>query len=155
VTVAPLARNVPVVLLIVAAIVGVWGMPLAVGTDPTSQKAELDAARLGWAAQRIRDYRFRLRLDCYCPAARHFATITVRRGHPRGGSGYQKKFDTVPEMFDQIRVALIDPKAGATIVRYDPRRDFPRYARIDAIKNAIDDEHGWTVDHFRVLKPTR
>jgi hypothetical protein len=36
-------------------------------------------------------------------------------------------------------------------VRFDARRGFPRSASIDSIKNAVDDEIGWTVDRFRVL----
>jgi hypothetical protein len=63
------------------------------------------------------------------------------------------QFDTVPEMFAAIKRALDDPKAGAVKVRYDSRRGFPDTASIDQIKNAIDDEIGWTADRFRRLRP--
>ena len=95
----------------------------------------------------LRDYRFRLRVYCFGRAV----TITVRNGRPHGATGFQKQFDTVPELFGQIRRALDDPKAGHVDVRYDARRGFPRHASIDRIKNAIDDEISWTVDRFRVL----
>jgi hypothetical protein len=79
-------------------------------------------------------------------------TVTVRKGRPHGATGFQKQLDTVPKMFGHIERALGDPKAGDVSIRYDARRGFPRSASIDAIKNAVDDEIGWTVDRFRVLR---
>ena len=158
-TMTPVARSVHVMFLIVvlagAAMFGGWGPPSVARTDRASQTAELDAARARWAAQHIRDYRFRLRVDCFCPYSSRPYTITVRRGHPHGSVGFLKLFDTVPEMFKEIRDALNDPNAGDVVVRYDGRRGFPRSAHIDPIKTAIDDEHGWTADRFRVLRRGR
>ena len=159
VTTSRVARSVHMMLLLVmlsgAAMFGGWGMPSSAGADRAPQRAKLDAARARWAAQHIRDYRFRLRVDCFCPDSRRASTITVRDGRAHGGAGFQKHFDTVPEMFKEIRKALDDPDAGATVVRYDARRGFPRSARIDPIRMAIDDERGWTADRFRVLARTR
>jgi hypothetical protein len=80
--------------------------------------------------------------------------ITVRNGHPHGAAGALRELDTVPEMFAAIRGALHDPSAGDVTVSYDRHLGFPRSASIDRIKNAVDDEIGWTANHFRRL-PTR
>lgn len=116
------------------------------------QRRELERNRTLWAQQHIRDYRFRLRVYCFCPSRGHAVTITVRGGRPHGATGFQTQFDTVPELFRQIRHALDDPDAGEIKVRYDARRGFPRSASIDRIKNAIDDEISWKVDRFRRLR---
>jgi hypothetical protein len=89
---------------------------------------------------------------CFCPSAGHAVTVTVRDGRPHGATGYAKQLDTVPEMFRAIRTALDDPHAGDVSARYDSKRGFPRRASIDRIKNAIDDEIGWTADRFHTLR---
>jgi hypothetical protein len=55
-------------------------------------------------------------------------------------------------MFAAIGRALDDPKAGTVTVRYNARRGFPAHASIDRIKNAIDDEIGWTADRFSRIR---
>jgi hypothetical protein len=77
--------------------------------------------------------------------------VIVRDGRPLGATDFQRRLDTVPEMFAEIRRALNDPKAGDVTVRYDARRGFPRTASIDRIRSAIDDEIEWTVDRFKPL----
>src|ERR671933_2140546 len=86
--------------------------PASGSDDRTAQLRELRHQQHRWAQARIRDYRFRLRLRCFCPAARHPYTITVRGGRPHGATGYARRLDTVPEMFAAIRRGLRDDKAG-------------------------------------------
>ena len=124
---------------------------LAADGDRGEQRRELERNRTLWSDQHLRDYRFRLRVRCFCPSGNHAVTVTVRDGRPTGASGFQRRLDTVPEMFAAIRRALDNSNAGAVTVRYDRRRGFPRSASIDRIENAIDDEYGWTADRFRRL----
>ena len=126
--------------------------PPAYGNDGAAQRRALDRHRAMWTAQHLRNYRFRLRFRCFCPSSGRATIITVRQGRPRGATGFQTRFDTIPELFGQLRRALDDPQAGEVKVRYDAGRGFPRTASIDRIKNAIDDEIGWTVDRFRPLR---
>ena len=125
---------------------------LAADADRVAQRRELERNRARWARQHLRDYRFRLRVTCFCPFRGRAVTVVVRHGRPHGAGDSQKQLDTVPEMFAQIRRALDDPKAGEVAVRYDRHRGFPRNVSIDRIKNAIDDEIAWTVDHFTALR---
>jgi hypothetical protein len=125
---------------------------LVIAVDPSWSGSELSRNRALWSAQHLGDYRFRLSVRCFCPSAGHPVTVTVRKGRPHGATGFQQQLDTVPEMFGRIERALGDPKAGEVSVRFDARRGFPRSASIDSIKNAVDDEIGWTVDRFRVLR---
>jgi len=123
----------------------------APGKDAQRQELRRNAAL--WARQNLRDYRFRLRVQCFCPGARQAVTVTVVNGRPRGSSPIQKRFDTFAEQFTAIGRVLEDPGAGDVSVTYDARRGFPRRAAIDPIKTAIDDEQSWTVDRFRPLRP--
>jgi len=140
-------------ILLALAVVAASLPALALASDRSSERRHLTDNRALWARQHLSDYRFRLRVDCFCPSRGHAVTVTVRDGRPHGAADFQKRFDTVPEMFTRLRHALYDPKAGKVAARYDARRGFPRTASIDQIKNAIDDEIGWTVDRFKVLRP--
>lgn len=106
------------------------------------ERAQLVRARTVWSAQHVADYRFRLRIDCDC-AARGRVTITVRGGRPHGSRAFAGQLQTFPEMFRLIGQVVNDPAAEGVKVRYDPRRGFPRTARLDALS--------WTVDHFQPL----
>lgn len=124
----------------------------AAGGDREQLRADFAHNRAIWTGQHLRDYRFRLRVRCFCPGAGHPVTITVRAGRPRGATGFLKQLDTVPDLLREVGSALDDPRAGDVVVRYDARRGFPRTASIDRIKNAVDDEIGWTIDRFRPLR---
>lgn len=115
----------------------------------SADRAALQRERALWNALNLRDYRFRLRVVCFCPDRGKAAVVTVRGGRPHGARGFQKRFDTVPELFTRIKRALDSSRSGDVVVRYDSRRGFPSSASIDSIKLAIDDETGWEVDRFR------
>lgn len=123
----------------------------AASADRAAQQAALRHERALWNALNLRDYRFRLRVVCFCPDRGKAAVVTVRGGRPRGAGGFQKQFDTVPELFAHIKRALDSSRSGDVVVRYDSRRGFLSSASIDSIKLAIDDEIGWTVDRFHAL----
>lgn len=118
-----------------------------------AQHADLAAARARWRRAKLHgDYRFRLRVSCFCPEAGVERTIRVRDGKPHGGRYADLSVDTVPEMFRLIARALDDPDAGDVDVRYDDALGYPRRASVDRIEAAIDDEISWTA---RGLRATR
>jgi hypothetical protein len=117
-------------LLILVATASIVATAPAADGDRGGQRQELQRNRTLWAHQHIRNYRFRLRVRCFCPSARHSVIVTVRDGRPHGATGFQKQLDTFPEMFAAIGRALDDPKAGTVTVRYNARRGFPAH-RVD------------------------
>jgi hypothetical protein len=114
-----------------------------------AEHAALAHARARWKRAGLRDYRFRLRVSCFCPGAGKRHTITVRNGKAHGSSQVEKLVDTVAKMFREIEKTLDDPRAGDVTVRYDPARGYPRKVSLDRIKAAIDDELSWTADRVR------
>ena len=123
---------------------------MALGPDVVTQRRALVHNRALWAHQHLRDYRFRLRVTCFCQMNGKPIAVTVRHGRPTVPPPFTG-LGTFPEMFALIRGVVIDPESGGASVRYDTHRGFPRSAALDPIRNAIDDEIGWTVDRFRVL----
>jgi hypothetical protein len=117
-----------------------------------SERQQLQRSLALWERQHVRNYRFRLRVSCFCLSARHAVTVTVRDARPVGTTESRRRFGTVPKLFEVIRRAIDDPAAGAVVVRYDSQRGFPRTASIDPVARAIDDEFGWTVDRFRAVR---
>ncbi|MGI8803766.1 MAG: DUF6174 domain-containing protein [Solirubrobacteraceae bacterium] len=123
------------------------GLALARGAashpaQPSPDRVGLDHGQARWNAQHLTSYRFRLTITCDCLGPSHRRLeIIVRRGRPPGGGLFPGQLQTFPEMFRLIRRVLDDPNAGGATVQYDPRRGFPRAARLDAVS--------WAVDHFQ------
>jgi hypothetical protein len=114
------------------------------GPERSAQRAQLARSRALWSAQDVRSYRFRLRISCDCGAASaRPLEITVRDGRPVRARYFPGQLQTFPQMFRLIGQVLDDPDAGAVSVRYDPRRGFPRSARLDSIN--------WVIDRFQPL----
>ncbi|MDP9350730.1 MAG: DUF6174 domain-containing protein [Chloroflexota bacterium] len=89
------------------------------------------------------------------------AVVEVREGVPvsviatRGGTplpaGSFQQHDTVEELFDVVQRAVAG-EAEHLDVRYDARLGFPAHVDVDVRSGWADDEHGFTVEDFRVLK---
>ncbi len=142
-----------VIVVLVASSAAAVAPAMAAAPDRDAQRSALDRNSALWGRQHLRDYRFRLVVQCFCPGARRAETVTVRNGRPSGSSPIQKRLDTFGEQFAAIGRVLGDPGAGDVSVVYDRRRGFPRRASLDPIKAAIDDEQSWTVDRFTPLRP--
>jgi hypothetical protein len=138
-------------MLLVIVVTAAGATARAAGTDRDAQREALAENRSLWTSQHLRDYRFRLRVTCFCTSRGHAVVISVRNGRPHAAAGGRRRLDTIPELFAAIRRALDDPDSGDVTVSYDHRRGFPRRASIDPIKNAADDEISWTVDRFQAL----
>jgi hypothetical protein len=124
---------------------------------------ELDRNRTRWQEKNIQDYRFALDIGCMCPWYEQMPlTIEVRNGevasitaaNGEDISSYLEtynKHDTIDELFDTIKFA-IQNGADEIKVYYDPDYGFPTSILINPMKNAFDDETGYTISDFEVLK---
>ncbi|HEV7808545.1 MAG TPA: DUF6174 domain-containing protein [Solirubrobacteraceae bacterium] len=117
-------------------------------SDGSAQRA-LSAARTAWRARGRRSYRFELRRSCYCPQ-QETVLVVVRKGrivrHPadlEAQSSVPRLFRTIQSAIDR-RVAKLDVTYGA--------RGVPRSIEIDSIAQAVDDEVGYSIRRFTLLK---
>jgi hypothetical protein len=115
--------------------------------DGTEQR-RLDDARARWDRASLRNYRFRVALQCFClPDVRRPRVIVVRRGHPQRPPSHLRWVATVPRMFLTVQEA-IDERVSGLDVRYG-RRGVPRRISVDPRSGIADDEHAYEVDRFR------
>ena len=140
-------------LLVVA--LGVWiaaGGGAVALADVAQEKEKLAAARAKWKAQKIRDYRFRLEIECFCAGEfRGPHTVVVRDGKATRRGGAPKRWDSFTKIFAAIEKDL-DGAADEVTATYDARRGFPRRVAVDQIAMAIDDEHTLVISHFKRLR---
>jgi hypothetical protein len=57
---------------------------------------------------------------------------------------------TIEDLFDVIEGEL-DDEPDAIEIRYDAELGYPESVDVDPLQNAMDDEHGFTVEHFEIL----
>jgi Family of unknown function (DUF6174) len=145
--------------ILIAAAIAVLGAQPAVGSDRTGDRVDpqildgteqrrLDAARERWRAHGVRNYRFQVRLTCYClPKVREPAVIVVRRGRPREAPTHLRRAATVPRLLRIVQRA-VDERVSGLSVRYG-RRGIPHSISIDPRRGLADDETAYTVDFFR------
>lgn len=104
-------------------------------SDRDSLRATLARERSLWRARRPRDYRFLLRVDCFCPGRKGWLLIEARGGHPprawdaRGRPTPYNDWDTftVDELFDKLRQSV--DRNGTVEIAFDSRWHFPAYVR--------------------------
>jgi hypothetical protein len=58
---------------------------------------------------------------------------------------------TIEDLFDVVQDEL-DGDPDDIHIRYDSDLGFPKSVDVDPIENAMDDEHGFTVEQFEVLE---
>jgi hypothetical protein len=113
-------------------------------TDGSAQR-KLDRARRRWRRAGIHNYRFELNLLCFCPT-RGPVVVFVRNDRPVNAPAALRDVATVRRLHRAVQRA-IDRKVPGLSFRAD-RRGVPREIGIDNIKQAIDDEVAYRVDHF-------
>ena len=119
-------------------------------TSPTDQAVgDLREQRERWEALGLARYAYDFRRVCFCGGPIGTLRVTVRddtlvsvtdvatgrppSNLPAGWAG------TIDQIFDEI---LRDAKTAASVdLSFDDRYHFPAHARVDRIKNAIDDEY--------------
>jgi hypothetical protein len=125
-------------------------------TGPSDQLTELQRAQEQWAAQGITTYVFTVRRSCFCAGpllveVKVGQVAIVRTDLDTGlpvAPQFASLYPDIPGLFAIVR-AEIERPAAAVSVEYDPARGFPRLISVDQIKNAIDDEYGYTITDFR------
>jgi Family of unknown function (DUF6174) len=146
-------------IVLIAATIAVLGAQPAAGSDRTgdavdpqildgTEQRRLDAARDRWRAGGVRNYRFQVRLTCFClPKVREPAVIVVRRGRPRQAPARLRRVATVPRLLRVVQRA-VDDRVDGLSVRYG-RHGVPRSISIDPSRGVADEETAYTVDFFR------
>lgn len=104
---------------------------LRVRAQRDSLRAELKRERALWRARSPRDYRFLLRVSCFCPGQRGWLLMEVRRGQPlqawdtNGKAVPLSDWNTfsIDGLFDNLERS-VDRNARVQIT-FDPRWHFP------------------------------
>jgi hypothetical protein len=115
-----------------------------------------------WAAQNIADYKYTLRISCFCPPEvvgpvvievrnRAAASVTVVESGEPANAQYFSRYDTVEKLFAVIQAAM-DDNADSISVTYDSALGYPTHISIDHAKMAIDDEISYTITNFEIIK---
>jgi hypothetical protein len=118
-----------------------------------------------WAEQSKlfnQNYTYTMRIGCFCPqditspvnvlvmSGKTDSVVYQRDGTPATNEVFAS-VDTIEDLFTIIRKAIVD-KADELNVEYDPILGYPSSISIDPIKTAIDEERGYTVMDFAILK---
>ena len=123
---------------------------------------ELLANQQKWAAQNVSHYKYDLTISCFCPWSDlmplkvevkdgQVISMTDKAGQPTPAS-YADTFNraaTVEGLFEILDSAL--GSARKVTVEYDPAYGYPKSTHID-YSMATDDETGYIVENFEVLK---
>lgn len=130
---------------------------------PSGPADDLRAARAEWERQGISSYRYSIFKSCgeclpewVAPArveVRQGRTVSVTALHPSRPIRRESfdTYDTVEELFATVEeVIAADPyRFGA---RYDPRLGYPVEYSVDYDREHVDDEGGFTVADFEVIR---
>ncbi|MBA3748819.1 MAG: hypothetical protein H0W96_15205 [Solirubrobacterales bacterium] len=115
-----------------------------------SLQRRLDDARRNWKAANVRSYRFDLARSCFCPPQKT-RLVVVHGGVPKRWPSGLKPVATVPRLFQVIQDA-IDARAAKITAAYG-RRGVPREIYIDRAIYVADEESGYSISRFTLLKP--
>lgn len=132
---------------------------IACSNSPVDTKLnELRSAEALWARVGSQNYTVDQFRTCFCPPPQS-AHIAVTNGQIVSGTEQHtakpltlaelKYFSTVPEIFAQIRTALV--RYGAKVdVYYDPATGYPTRFFVDPDEQAADEEYGYNT--FALVK---
>jgi len=118
-------------------------------------RATIRKEREMWQAGKPRDYRYLLRVECFCPGTRGWLLMEVRSGQPlrawdrKGKSVGLTDWNTVSidGLYDNLeRTAGIN---GEVQIAFDPRWHFPRYVRAVSLPGP----DAWSITEARALRP--
>jgi Family of unknown function (DUF6174) len=120
-----------------------------------SLRATIRKERELWQAGKPRDYRYLLRVGCFCPGTRGWLLLEVRSGQPlRAWDGTGKSVGltdwntvSIDGLYDNLeRSADI---TGEVQIAFDPRWHFPRYVR----SVTLPGPDAWSITEARALRP--
>lgn len=137
------------------AIPGVRSFDLRTPGQRDSLRATLGRERALWSAGGPRDYRFLLRVGCFCPGTRGWLLIDVRSGQPL--RAWERAGKAVPitdwntlsidGLFNNLERSL--DREGLVAIAFDSRRHFPTYVRTVALPGP----DAWGIIEARALRP--
>ena len=118
-------------------------------------RATLRKERELWQARKTRDYRFLLRVACFCPGMRGWLLIEVRNGQPVRASDRAGKSVAITDwntfsidgLYDNLERS-VDSYREVRIA-FDPRLHFPKYVST----NALPGPDAWSIVEVRALRP--
>ena len=119
-----------------------------------SLRAMLRKERALWRAKRPRDYRFLLRVGCFCPGVRGWLLMDVRRSQPLrvwDRTGKTVAFSdwnmfSIDELFDNLERSI--DRYGVAQIAFDPRWHFPAYV----YTRALPGPDMWAIIEARALR---
>ena len=120
-----------------------------------SLRATLRKERELWQARKPRDYRFLLRVGCFCPGTRGWLLIEVRSSQPlrawdrAGRSAALTDWNTfsIDGLYNNLERAADND--GEVQIAFDPRWHFPTYVRTAALPGP----DAWSIIEVRGLRP--
>jgi hypothetical protein len=124
-------------------------------TQRQSLRATIRKERELWQSGKPRDYRYLLRVGCFCPGTRGWLLMEVRSSQPlrawdrTGKSVGLTDWNTlsIDGLYDNLeRLAGIN---GEVQIAFDPRWHFPRYVRTVALPGP----DSWSITEARALRP--
>jgi hypothetical protein len=114
--------------------------------DGSAQRA-LDSARARWREHGPRNYRYRVRLGCFCtPDALEPRNFVVRGGKPRHPPKGWKYASTAPRLLKLVQEA-IDDRPQHLFVRYR-KNGLLKELSVDRSEMIADEEYSYFVDRF-------
>lgn len=126
-------------------------------------QSPLAANRQKWEAQHINHYRFHLLISCFCAFRDKMPlTIEIKDGQVvsmldnQGQSlaAFADAFETynsIGKLFGILDSAL-NGGADKVTVEYNADYGYPQSISIDYVEQAMDDEMGFTINEFEILK---
>jgi hypothetical protein len=120
-----------------------------------SLRATLGKERALWQARKPRDYRYLLRVGCFCPGTRGWLLIEVRAGQSlrawdkSGRSVALADWNTfsIDALYDNLERAIDND--GEVQIAFDPHWHFPRYVRTVALPGP----DAWSITEARAFRP--
>lgn len=123
-------------------------------TGPRGDEGELKRRQQQWEVEGPADYDFVMRHECFCVLGGVPIRVEVRRDTVRlqaiAETGQEIPPSqwplrrTVDDLFEVLQDAF-DRDAAEIDASYDLTLGYPRSARIDYEKYAVDEEYGWTI----------
>lgn len=140
-----------------ASVFSAEGQTFTLGTPRQRQSlhATLRKERELWRARKPRDYKFLLRVGCFCPGTRGWLLIEVRSGQPlrawdrTGKPAALIDWNTfsIDGLYDDLERAA--DNVGKAQIAFDPRWHFPTYVRTVAVRGP----DAWSFIEVRGLRP--
>jgi len=138
---------------------------LGEGETPASDRVnatQLQQNRQLWRSQNISNYRYTLRVGCFCtPEVTQPVVIEVRNNRVTSitaantgkpvNQEYFKQYDSMPKLFNIVKDAIAK-KAHRISVTYHPTQGYPTQINIDENAQMADEERYLTIEKLEIIR---